>query len=85
MLPIERGGVLRRVEGVMAAQNVEGIEDVHIALNAGQELVPLPDGASYLGFIFARGSSPHEVERALRDAHTHLDVVVAPRIDVALA
>ena len=84
MLPIERRGILRRVEGVMGAQNVEGIEDVHIALNAGQELVPLPDGASYLGFVFARGSTPNEVERALRHAHRHLNVVVAPRIDVTV-
>ena len=40
-------------------------------------LVPLPEGASYLGFVFARGASPAAVEAALRDAHGLL------RFDVA--
>ena len=43
-----------------------GIEDVIITAKQGQKLVPLPEGASYLGFIFARGESPDAVEQALR-------------------
>jgi hypothetical protein len=35
-------------------------------------LVPLPEGASYLGFIFARGTTPQEVEGAIRQAHACL-------------
>ena len=34
-----------------------GIEDVIITAKQGQKLVPLPEGNSYLGFIFARGDS----------------------------
>jgi hypothetical protein len=35
--------------------------------------VPLPEGASYLGFIFARAPwCPALVEQALRDAHARL-------------
>jgi hypothetical protein len=34
--------------------------------------VPLPEGWQYLGFIFARGNSPAEVEDALRIAHARL-------------
>jgi hypothetical protein len=35
-------------------------------------LVPLPEGKSYLGFIFARAPEPEDVERALREAHGRL-------------
>ncbi len=78
MLPIEQGGILRRVEGIEAARKVPYIEDVHIDVREGYELVPLPEGASYLGFIFARGPTPQMVEKALRAAHAQLRVVVAP-------
>jgi hypothetical protein len=37
-----------------------------------QPLVPLPEGESYLGFIFARGNRPDEVEAVLREAHQQL-------------
>jgi biotin carboxylase len=78
MIPTPRSGVLRRVEGVLAAQQVAYIEDVHINIREGNELVALPEGASYLGFIFARGPDPATVEQALRDAHAQLNIVVAP-------
>ena len=35
-------------------------------------MVPLPEGASYLGFIFARGDSAEAVETAVREAHACL-------------
>jgi biotin carboxylase len=78
MIPIEQGGILRRVEGIGAAQRVPYIEEVHIEVNEGNELVPLPEGASYLGFIFARAPTPQQAEAALRAAHACLNVVVAP-------
>jgi hypothetical protein len=43
-------------------------------------LVPLPEGASYLGFIFARGVSPAGVEAALRAAHRALRFDVMPEL-----
>ena len=78
MIPTLRGGILRRVEGVLAARHVPCIEDIEITLREGYELTPLPEGGTYLGFIFARGSTPHQVERALRQAYQMLNVVVAP-------
>jgi len=78
MIPTPFSGILRRVEGVLAAQKVPYIEDVVIDVREGYELVPLPEGASYLGFVFARGPTPAEVEAALRSAHACLRVVVAP-------
>jgi biotin carboxylase len=78
MLPIPRAGVLRRVEGLLAAQRVPYIEEVTILVREGHQLVPLPEGSSYLGFVFARAPSPALAEAALRDAHAQLNVVVAP-------
>jgi biotin carboxylase len=78
MIPIPRAGILRRVEGLMAAERVPHIEEVRIEVREGYEIVPLPEGASYLGFIFARAPNAAEAERALRAAHAHLRIVVAP-------
>ena len=72
MLPVPRAGTLRAVRGVEDAQGVAGIEDVAITVHVGQALEPLPEGWQYLGFIFARGTTPGEVELALRDAQARL-------------
>lgn len=86
MIPIPKAGILRRVEGVLAAQRVPGIHELQIQIRPGHELVPLPEGASYLGFVFARGEDPAQVEAALRAAHACLNIVVAPlwRAQVAM-
>ena len=82
MIPIPEGGILRRVEGQMAARKVPGVLDLEISIREGYRLVPLPEGESYLGFIFARGRDAGEAEAALRAAHACLKVVVAPELPV---
>jgi len=77
MIPIPRGGVYEDVAGVDEARAVEGVDDVIITAKVGQTLVPLPEGAAYLGFIFARGGDPASVERALREAHGRLRFQIA--------
>jgi hypothetical protein len=72
MIPIPKGGIYESVGGVDEAQGTAGIEEIVITAKPGQQLVPLPEGASYLGFIFARGNTPEEVESALREAHAKL-------------
>ena len=72
MIPIPRAGRLGGVRGLEAAEGVDGIEEVTITAHVGQELVPLPEGWQYLGFIFARADTPDAVEAALRDAHARL-------------
>ena len=72
MIPIPRAGRLQKVRGTEAASAVPGIEEVTITAHAGQDLVPLPEGWQYLGFIFARADTPDAVEAALRDAHARL-------------
>jgi biotin carboxylase len=69
MIPIPEAGLLRAVAGVDEAAAVPLIESIEITARLNYPLVPLPEGDSYLGFIFARGASPAEVEAALRQAH----------------
>jgi len=76
MIPIPRGGVLEEVRGLDVARAVPLIEDVTISLHKGQEVVPLPEGSRYLGFIFSRAAGPAEAEAALREAHRHLQFVI---------
>lgn len=72
MIPIAQAGVYEGVEGVQAAEETPGVEEVIITAKAEQKLVPLPEGASYLGFIFARAATPELVGGALRAAHGKL-------------
>jgi biotin carboxylase len=72
MIPIPKGGVYESVQGIDEAQATAGIEEVVITAKPGQHLAPLPEGDSYLGFIFARGTTPEYVESALREAHAKL-------------
>jgi biotin carboxylase len=72
MIPIPHRGVFRRADGLDAARAVPGITDIRITARPDQLLVPLPEGASYLGFIFARADDPASVEGALRAAHARL-------------
>jgi biotin carboxylase len=76
MLPIPRAGTLDAVEGIEAARDVPGIVGVELTLRLGRPVVPLPEGDRYLGFVFARGETPADVEAALRAAADQLDIVI---------
>lgn len=76
MIPIPRAGTLREVFGLEEAKQVAHIEDVKITAHITQELLPPPEGASYLGFIFSRAETPEVAERALREAHGKLEFVI---------
>jgi hypothetical protein len=82
MIPIPNGGIFRRVHGVDAARSVESVVEVRITAKPDQPLVPLPEGSSYLGFIFAKATTPAGVERALREAHACLTFDIDRRLPV---
>jgi glycogen synthase len=84
MIPIPRRGVYRAVSGIENARRVAGIDDVVITAKPNTRLVPLPEGRSYLGFIFATGETPDSVERALRAAHGLLDFAIDREVRLAL-
>jgi biotin carboxylase len=82
MIPIEREGVYEGVQGLDSTLETAGVEEIVITAKVGQTLEPLPEGASYLGFIFARGNAPEQVEGSLRSAHRRLRFQVAARLPV---
>ncbi len=83
MIPVPKSGVLEKVEGEEQARAVAGVEDVTITTRLRDFIAAWPEGSSYLGFIFARGNSPEEVESALRQAHGALKFEIAERLPVA--
>jgi biotin carboxylase len=82
MIPVPAAGIYTDVDGVETARATPGVEDVVITAKPAERLVPPPEGASYLGFIFARGPSAEYVEDALRQAHAKLRFEIAPTLPV---
>ncbi|MBM3778686.1 MAG: ATP-grasp domain-containing protein [Acidimicrobiia bacterium] len=82
MIPIPRRGVLKGVAGVEAARAVPYVRDVAITAGIDQVLVPLPEGRSYLGFIFARAAAAPAVVEALRAAHARLSFLIDREVPV---
>lgn len=72
MIPIPRNGIYQGCDGLAAARRTSQVEGVEITALPGQHFRQLPEGGSYLGFIFARSSTPARVESALRRAHAKL-------------
>lgn len=85
MIPIPMAGILRAIRGADEALATPWIEEVEITASLHHELLPLPDGDSYLGFIFARGPTPEEVEAALRRAHAALQFDIVPALTLTAA
>ena len=81
MVPIPRGGIYESVDGVDRARAIPGIDDVVITATPGQRLLPLPEGSSYLGFLFAHGSDADAAEQALRRAHAELRFRIATALE----
>ncbi len=82
MLPIPCSGRLHAVSGVEEALAVPNIQEVKITIPIDNLVIALPEGASYLGFMFARAETPQEVEEALRTAHAKLHFDIQPALAV---
>lgn len=72
MIPIPGEGIFKGVSGLEAARATPGVASVEITARVNYPIKPLPAGDSYLGFIFAKGEEPAQVEAALRQAHRQL-------------
>ena len=81
MIPIPVAGILREVHGQAEAGRLSGIDEIRLTIPVGYQVIPPPEGARYLGFIFARGETPERVEASLREAHRRLNFVITPRAD----
>jgi ATP-grasp domain-containing protein/L-aminoacid ligase-like protein len=82
MIPVPQNGVLERVDGEEEARATPGITELHITARIHDYIAAWPEGSSYLGFLFARGRTPEEVETALRVAHSRLRFTLAERLAV---
>src|SRR5580704_1043874 len=82
MMPVPRSGILEKVEGLESAQSTPGVTSVEITARIHDYIAAWPDGSSYLGFIFAEGQTPAEVEAVLRGAHAQLNFTITPRLPV---
>jgi biotin carboxylase len=85
MIPIPKAGLLAAVHGQDDALTVPGVTGVEITAKLNHPILPLPEGASYLGFIFARGETPEAAEAALREAHSRLRIEIRPTISLTVA
>jgi predicted ATP-grasp superfamily ATP-dependent carboligase len=82
MIPVPKSGVLESVSGVEAARATHRITELIITARLQDYIAAWPEGSSYLGFLFARGNSPEEVEQAIREAHKKLHFRITPRLPV---
>ena len=82
MIPIPNDGLYKNVGGLDSARAVDHIEEIIITARRDQRIRPLPEGGSYLGFIFARAEQPVQVESALRAAHSCLEFEIAVPIPI---
>jgi glutathione synthase/RimK-type ligase-like ATP-grasp enzyme len=82
MIPIPHAGVYRGVQGLEDARKVPGIEDIVITAKEGQEMLPLPEGSAYLGFLFFRAPSGRLVLDGLGEAHRYLRFILSTQLPV---
>jgi hypothetical protein len=82
MIPVPASGIFEKVEGESEARATKGISNLEITARPHDYIAAWPEGSSYLGFLFARGASPQEVEAALRSAHGKLKFMIRPRLPV---
>ena len=74
MIPTPGSGKLRSIEGEAEARAIPGIVGMDFTVVSGRPIVAPPEGERYVGFVYARGESPEQVETALRKAMATLEV-----------
>jgi biotin carboxylase len=72
MIPAPATGILDEVDGLDRARGIAHIDAIEITARICDRVVAWPEGASYLGFIFARAERAEEAEAAVRAAHAEL-------------
>lgn len=82
MIPVPRAGVYHSVSGVSDAEAI--VEEVIITAKEGQRVLPLPEGNTYLGFLFAYGKTALSVEERLRRAHSVLRFEITEMLPVVV-
>jgi len=82
MIPIPKRGIYQGVQGLDAALAIAHIQTILITAEVGALLMPVPEGASYLGFIFAQADDAATAESALRQAQQRLAFDIQTEVPV---
>ena len=82
MIPIPMRGIYQGVRNLDLAGKLPGIADIQITAEIGHIVIPPPEGASYLGFIFASAANPQGVESVIRSAHRCLQFDIQPEFQM---
>lgn len=82
MIPVPQSGLLENISGEEAARATPGITELAITARLHDYIAAWPEGSSYLGFLFAKGSTAEEVETAIREAHRKLRFTITQRLPV---
>ncbi|MGH9582936.1 MAG: ATP-grasp domain-containing protein [Bryobacteraceae bacterium] len=80
MIPVPRAGIYKAVRGIQDAEAIA--DEVTITAKEGQRVLPLPEGNTYLGFLFAYGETALGVEDRVRRAHRALKFEIAEMLPV---
>jgi len=80
MVPVPCAGIYQSVRGSDRAEMFA--DEVIITAKEGQRVLPLPEGNTYLGFLFAYGEVAGGVEERLRWAHNALKFEIAEMLPV---
>ena len=84
MIPIPKRGIYQGVQGLDAALAVAHVQSILITAEPGALILPAPEGASYLGFIFAQADDSATAELALRQAQQHLSFNIQTEVPVTV-
>jgi hypothetical protein len=82
MIPVPKSGILEGASGEEVAGSIPGITELAITARLHDAIAAWPEGSSYLGFLFAQGSTPEKVEQSLREAHEKLSFTITPSLPV---
>jgi biotin carboxylase len=80
MIPVPRAGIYRSVRGMEDAEAIA--DEVIVTAKEGQRVLPLPEGNTYMGFLFAYGETALSVEERLHRAHHALQFEIAEMLPV---
>ncbi len=78
MISAPKKGIIKVIEGLDEARQVESVTSIEITAFPGSEVAPVPDGNRYIGFIFARNNSRTELIDALHRAASMIRPVIEP-------
>lgn len=74
MVPTPGTGTLKSIAGEAETRAIPGVTGIDFTIVPGKPVVAPPEGERYVGFVYARGESPEQVETALRNAMATLEV-----------